>query len=229
MSKISIPKISFGTFLLGLAALANLARWVGMFTIEDNAPVWVTSLIPILGAFSGLVSGLVIAGGLAFIAHRLGALQPFTEKGKPIMRFWGSLVSGISILVMSAFLLPPYVRMMTPERLRAEISNLDVWSVMSVLVGDVIIIAIAMADGKAAGFTKAAAPAKPSPKGARSSAAKSVASAKGATHYPRKCAHCATQIASPNAVGAHMKKHHPELCKPNKATAEELFKVPVKK
>lgn len=36
--------------------------------------------------------------------------------------------------------------------------------------------------------------------------------------YPRTCEHCATDsphalIKSPNAVGGHMKKHHPELCK----------------
>ncbi len=36
--------------------------------------------------------------------------------------------------------------------------------------------------------------------------------------YPRMCAHCASDspfavLKSPNAVGAHMKKHHPELCK----------------
>lgn len=43
-----------------------------------------------------------------------------------------------------------------------------------------------------------------------------------ATHYPRKCEHCDAQIKAPQSVGAHMKKHHPELCKP-KVLAENFF------
>lgn len=43
-----------------------------------------------------------------------------------------------------------------------------------------------------------------------------------ATRYPRKCEHCDAQIKAPQSVGAHMKKHHPELCKP-KVLAENLF------
>jgi hypothetical protein len=47
--------------------------------------------------------------------------------------------------------------------------------------------------------------------------------------YPRTCEHCASDspfavIKSPNAVGGHMKKHHPELCKQNnKSLAASLF------
>lgn len=50
--------------------------------------------------------------------------------------------------------------------------------------------------------------------------------------YPRRCEHCATdspfgELKSANAVGGHMKKHHPELCKP-KVLAEQLFNAEVK-
>lgn len=48
--------------------------------------------------------------------------------------------------------------------------------------------------------------------------------------YPRRCEHCASdspfgEIKSPNAVGGHMKKHHPELCekKVKVSLAENLF------
>jgi len=149
-------KLNFGTLLLGLAALVNLARWVGIYTFTEHAPLWVFEIIPVLDAISGLFTGLVIAGGLAFIAHRLGSLQPFTPKGKPVMRFWMTAISGLAILVMSAFLLPPYVRMTMPDELRVEIKNLEVWSTMAVLVGDLIVVAIAGADSKAAGFTRSA-------------------------------------------------------------------------
>lgn len=50
--------------------------------------------------------------------------------------------------------------------------------------------------------------------------------------YPRRCEHCATDspfglLKSANAVGGHMKKHHPDLCKP-KVLAEQLFNAEVK-
>lgn len=50
--------------------------------------------------------------------------------------------------------------------------------------------------------------------------------------YPRRCEHCASDspnglLRSANAVGGHMKKHHPELCKP-KVLAEQLFRAEVK-
>lgn len=160
LPKMKLP--NFGTVLLGGAALVNLARWVGIYTFTNNAPAWVALVIPWLDAVSGLFTGLVIAGGLAFISHRLGALQPFTPKGKPVMRFWMTAVGGLAILVMSAFLLPPYVRMTMPEALRVEIADLKVWSVMAVLVGDLIVVAIAGADSKAAGFTRSADEQKPS-------------------------------------------------------------------
>lgn len=155
MKKTNI-KLNFGTVLLGLAALVNLARWVGIYTFTEHAPAWVGEVIPVLDAISGLFTGLVIAGGLAFISHRLGALQPFTPKGKPVMRFWMTALSGLAILIMSAFLLPPYVRMTMPDELRVEIHDLEVWSVMAVLVGDLIVVAIAGADSKSAGFTRSA-------------------------------------------------------------------------
>lgn len=47
-----------------------------------------------------------------------------------------------------------------------------------------------------------------------------------ASKYPRKCDYCNEQINSSNAVGGHMKKHHPELCKKTEkkpALAEALF------
>lgn len=186
MKKIKLP--NFGTVLLGGAALVNLARWVGIYTFTKNAPAWVALVIPWLDAVSGLFTGLVIAGGLAFISHRLGALQPFTPKGKPVMRFWMTAVGGLAILIMSAFLLPPYVRMTMPEALRVEIADLKVWSVMAVLVGDLIVVAIAGADSKAAGFTRSADEQKPTEllSGASKPAAKG--SAKGSGRSKKQAA-----------------------------------------
>ena len=87
------------------------------------------------------------------------------------------------------------------------------------------------------------APARTSARTATDSAKKSDAPAtdspKSATEsvglrrtYPRRCEHCATDspnglLKSANAVGGHMKKHHPELCK-TKVLAEQLFNAEVK-
>ena len=225
-----IKNLTFGTILLSLAALVNLARWTGLFTFSDHAPVWVREVIPVLDTISGLFTGLAIAGSLAFVSHRLGMLQPFTPKGKPIMRFWGALVSELLILVLSAFLLPPYIRMTTPAELRAEIGDLRTWSVMAVLVGDLIIVAIALADGKSAGFTRSKPQRPQTTRSAKPSKRTPTKNKIGATDsnavrrtYPRKCEHCTEMIRTPNAVGGHMKKHHPELCKPKQSLAEVLF------
>ncbi len=198
--------LKFGTILLALAALVNLARWVGVFTVNENASAWVQTVIPPLGAISGIFSGLVIAGGLAFVAHRLGGLQPFTAKGRPVMRFWGAVMSASGILIMSAWILPPYVRMTMPDELRAEIGNLTAWSVMTVLVGDLIIVAIALADAKAAGFTRS----NDEPPQSKSQKQKSGRSAKRSESQATvPCLYagtgCERMFGSQNAANAHAK------------------------
>jgi hypothetical protein len=204
-----IKNLNFGTILLGLAALVNLARWVGIYTFSANAPAWVREIIPILDAISGLFTGLTIAGGLAFVAHRLGGLQPFTPKGRPVMRFWGAAVSGITILVLSAFLLPPYVRMTMPNELRAEIPNLKIWSVMAVLVGDLIIVAIALADSKSAGFTRSAderPKSKSLSEGSGIARGRSAKRSKLQANIPCRYAGAGcTRSGSQNAMNAHAK------------------------
>jgi len=202
--KIKLP--NFGTVLLGGAALVNLARWVGIYTFTKNAPAWVAIVIPWLDAISGLFTGLVIAGGLAFISHRLGALQPFTPKGKPVMRFWMTAVGGLAILVMSAFLLPPYVRMTMPEALRVEIADLKVWSVMAVLVGDLIVVAIAGADSKAAGFTRSADDQKPSESLSGTSKPAEKGSAKGSGGSKKKAVGAAVYVCPHAGAGCEVTK-----------------------
>ena len=191
--------LKFGTIMLVLAALVNLARWTGLFIFSEHAPTWVREVIPVLDAISGLFTGLAIAGGLALVVHRLGSLQPFTPKGRPVMRFWIAALSTAAILLLSAFLLPPYIRMSTPAELRAEIKNLDTWSVMSVLVGDLIIIAIASVDSTSAGFTRSKPQPAPKSRSAKGSDRSAKPSKKPATVHCRYegagCKRTGTQAA----------------------------------
>lgn len=210
-----MKKIKFGTILLVLAALVNLARWTGLFTFSDHAPVWVRDVIPVLDTISGLFTGLAIAGGLAFVAHRLGGLQPFTPKGRPVTRFWGAVVSEVLILILSAFLLPPYIRMTTPSQLRAEIPNLNTWSVMAVLVGDFVIVAIALADGKAAGFTRSKPERPQKSRSAKGSKKEKIVECKYAG------AGC-KRTGSQNAMNAHARscEFKPTISMPKEVTSE---------
>jgi len=221
-------KFHFGTVLLVLAGLVNLARWTGLFTFSEHAPAWIQDVIPVLDVISGLFTGLAIAGGLAFVSHRLGALQPFTPTGKLVMRFWGTAISGLAILIMSAFLLPPYIRMTTPAELRAEIHDLDTWSVMSVLVGDLIIVAVALADAKSAGFTRSA----PEPKKKTRSAKTSGRSAKGKRTKgslsqfvcPHAGAGCDVTKPTQEAINAHAGrcKFKPTIAMPKEEKKQEV-------
>lgn len=214
--KIKLPP--FGTFLIILAALSNAGRWVGMYLVSDNAPTWVWSVTPFLNILSALSTAMVIAGGLSFVAHRLGNLQPTLERkvrGKeetytiPNVRFWTAALAGAGILAMSAFLLPPYIRMMLPDELSAEIGSVKAsWSVMSVLVGDLVIVAIAMVDGKAAGFTREQPQSDGTSGASKPQKSAGGRSAKGKIRSAKfECAHagagCERVFASQNAANAH--------------------------
>lgn len=227
--------LNFGLILLVLAALVNLPRWTGLFVYSDHAPSWIRTVIPVLDALGGLFAGLAIAGGLAFVSHKIGGLQPFTPKGRPVMRFWGAVVSEIVILVFSAFILPPYIRMTTPADLRVEIPSIGTWSVMSVLVGDLIIVAVALADGKAAGFARS----KPerttrsrSAKGSGRSAKQANGSAKGKqtkeslSKFPCPHAGAGCKVTKPtqNGINAHAGrcKYKPTTSMPTEADLRDL-------
>ncbi len=218
-----MKKIQFSTILLVLAALVNLARWTGLFIFSDHAPAWATAVIPVLDALSGLFTGFAIAGGLAFVSHRLGSLQPFTPKGRPVMRFWGTALSELAILIMSAFLLPPYIRMTTPAQLRAEISNLNVWSVMAVLVGDLIIVAIALADAKSAGFTRSKAERHPATRSAKGSGRSAKRSKKAAIVHCRYEGAGCKRTGTQAAMNAHAGKcpYKPTISMPAEIKAEK--------
>jgi len=215
MKKIKLPP--FGTVLIVTAGLSNVGRWVGMYLISDNAPTWVWSVTPFLNAFSAIATALTLVGGLSFVAHRLGNLQPTLERkvrGKEEtrtivnFRFWMAAAAGVGILALSAFLLPPYIRLMLPDELKAEIASVGMWSVMSVLVGDLVIVAIAVTDGKAAGFTRTPSQSDGTSEANKPQKSASGRSAKGKSRSANfECAHagagCGRTFASQNAANAH--------------------------
>lgn len=207
-----MKKIPFGTKLLVLAVLPNLARWVGAFLLTENPPAWVINVMPYLGIMAGFSMGLVMAGGLAFVFHGISRLQPLhiqnTKNGKsirPNMRFWLPGSVGIVILILSVFLLSPYVVTVMDDDFKSNLANPQLWAGMTVLVADLIIVAISALGDKATAFTHSS---KPQAEGSKPQAGKSKSQAEKNKTKRGPCRYCKTvEIAqSTNGYNAHRAK-----------------------
>lgn len=186
----------------------------------------------------GLIAGLVVNITIAVASASLGGV-----KGK--MRTRQALAAFAAMLVLSPVLVAPAIFYSLPETflgggwLRAS------WSIGWALAADLAIVLAGAVSGKglitlseqgAKSATESVAGASESAKSAIGVRRSATESAKSVTEsvagalqsdgvrrtYPRTCEHCEEVIRTPQAVGAHMKKHHPELCKP-RALAVELF------
>ena len=188
----------------------------------------------------GLIAGVVVNVSLAVAASRYGSITGAKRTKQAQAAFW-------AMLIISPSLVAPVIYYSLPVTFLA-FAHADVWwlNILSSLPrivwslawpagADLAIVLAGAVSGKGLialsepSATQSVAGATESAKSASGVRRSAKASAKSATEsvgvqrsYPRTCEHCATVIASPNAVGAHMKKHHPELCKP-KSLAVNLF------
>ena len=172
----------------------------------------------------GLIAGIVVNISIAIAASRFGTL------GAKRTRQASYALMGM--LFLSPLLVSPVIFYHLPETFLGIWPLRAAWAVGWPLVADLAIVLSGAVSGKGlialsdAGATKS----KPAAKGAAKTASNKSQSAKTATEssalkrtYPRKCEHCTEMLRTANSVGAHMKKHHPELCKPKKSLAEALF------
>lgn len=169
-------------------------------------------------SIGGLIAGIVVNITLAIAASRFGAL-----KGEKRTR--QALVAFVGMLFLSPVLVSPVIFYKLPETFLSIWWLRAIWAIAWPLVADLAIVLAGAVSGKGL-----IALSEPTPSQSDESATKSTKKARTAKKsepakriYPRKCDHCTEMIQSPNAVGAHMKKHHPELCKPKKTLAEALF------
>ena len=171
----------------------------------------------------GLVAGVVVNVSLAIAASRYGSL-------KGDKRTKQAQVAFVTMMVFSPVLVSPVVFYSLPETF-LSIPLRWAWAIAWPMVADFAIVLAGAVSGK--GLIALSEPtAMQSPKSANAGASQS---AKGATDsdavrriYPRKCEHCKMEIRTPQSVGAHMKKYHPDLCKP-KALAVGMFEQAVSK
>ena len=187
-------------------------------------------------SIGGLIAGIVVNVSLAVAASRYGSLKGDKRTKQAQIAF-------VTMMVFSPVLVSPVVFYSLPETF-LNVWLRWAWAIAWPMVADLAIVLAGAVSGKGlialseptatqsvAGATQSATQSATSASGVRRSAK---ASAKSATesvgvqrNYPRTCEHCATVIASPNAVGAHMKRHHAELCKPSKSLAVGMFEKAV--
>jgi hypothetical protein len=238
-------KFDLGLVLLITGALANITIWIGAFVATEAAgPIgnWVREiLLPVLGGVSGLSMGITVTVGLVYVLARLGKLKPSLDRkvkgtkkkyrSVPNLPFYTAWVAVILLLIISPALLAPYVFMViSGSKSIYEVlgdSWARAWSVGRIIAADLAMSAVALVYGVQ--LPALAGPAR-TPRSAKTATESDVVVTQTAKKsdavqpiYPRKCDHCAEMIRNSNAVGGHMKKHHPELCKPKKSLAEALF------
>lgn len=179
-------------------------------------------------SIGGLIAGLVVNITIAVAASRYGSLKG----NKRTRQAWAAFVG---MLFLSPLLVSPVIFYSLPETFLGVWWLRALWAIAWPLVADLAIVLAGAVSGKdliALSDVSAMHSAKSATQSAKSAIAvrrTKLQSAKSATEsvalqrtYPRKCEHCEEIIRTPQSVGAHMKKHHPELCKP-KPLAVELF------
>ncbi len=184
-------------------------------------------------SLGGLVAGVVVNVSLAIAASRYGSLKGDKRTRQATAAF-------LVMMVCSPVLVSPVVFYSLPATFLTVPLRWG-WSIAWPMVADLAIVLAGAVSGKGL-----IALSEESPKSANAGATDSAKvqsqvrrsakrSAKSATDsdglrrtYPRKCEHCTDIIRTPQAAGGHMKKHHPELCKP-KPMAVGLFEQAVSK
>ena len=183
-------------------------------------------------SIGGLIAGIVVNISIAIAASRFGTLKGNKRTRQAVIAF-------IGMLLLSPILISPVIFYKLPEKFLGMWWLRAGWAGAWPLAADLAIVLagavsgkrlIALSEDSAKSATQSDAGAShsaTSPKKVRRTLTDSAKSATDSVAlrrtYPRKCEHCDAQIKSPNGVGGHMKKHHPELCKPKTSLADALF------
>jgi hypothetical protein len=168
-------------------------------------------------SIGGLVAGLIVNVSLAIAASRYSSI-----KGEK--RTHQARIAFLAMMAISPVLVSPVVFYSLPETFLGVWWLRALWAIAWPLVADLAIVLAGAVSGR--GLVALSEQSARSARKVQSSATRSAKSASDSVAlrrtYPRKCEHCTEIIRTSHAVGAHMKKHHPELCKP-KPLAVELF------
>ena len=223
-----------GQAIIVVIAIVQGVGFGQAFVMLDARFMAVYKSFSALFVLAGLALGLAIEAGIAYAA----AMYPGMHGKKEIQLTQGALVS---LLAIAPLVLTPVRLYSMDAGLKASMWPGVAFgvvflfsmapSIVTIMVAVVNRDAFLVKEPKSAvaqseGAAGAVAVSTVGAKGAKSASAGSARSAKsaagavavgaksepGAVGWPRKCQHCEGTIGSPNAKGAHMKKHHPELC-----------------
>jgi hypothetical protein len=221
--------VGFG--IIGVIAIVQGVGFGQAFVMLDARFIAEYAAFSGLLVVAGLALGLAIETGIAYAA----AMYPGMRGKKEIQLTQTALVS---LLAIAPLVLTPVRLYSMDAGLKASmwpwVAGGVVFlfsvapSIVTIMVAVVnreafLVKEVQSASGKSESGTSAVADAQNSATGASGKGAKRSKSAAGAvavveksaqsaSGWPRKCDHCDGMIGSPNAKGAHMKKHHPELC-----------------
>ena len=166
-------------------------------------------------SIGGLIAGIVVNLTIAIAASRFGALKGDKRTRQAVTAF-------IGMLILSPVLVSPVIFYSLPEAFLSVWWLRALWAIGWPLAADLAIVLAGAVSGKGliALSDEGATQSKPGSTNTQSTARTPKKKDALRRTYPRKCDHCKEMLQSPNAIGAHMKKHHPELCKPKKSLAE---------
>lgn len=204
----AVSKIMPREPLLYLAAAFQALQFGLAGSVYFGAAGWV------IGGLGGVVVNFSIAKTASRISDIARTRRPLA---------WAGFV-GLMFLSPLAVAPAGFMQMSVITVLWIRIMAAIVWAV----IPDAAILLTGAVSGKSLVRDEAHAPSAQT-RTSKRSASKSVQgaadSAKSATHYPRRCAHCAADVPdsialmkNPNAVGGHMKKNHPEKCRQKTVT-----------
>lgn len=189
-------KIKLIYILISAAAIAQGVLWVNVFSLLHDG---------LLVYFGGVPAGVGIVGLVAYSANALPRVQSkrARQAGWIIMPLL--IITEVIVLGFANY----------PKITHTPISNFGANVVSG---GASLTITLALILGALVDRSLIPMPQKSSgaQRTVRRSAKKSeevqAKSSALLSKYPRTCEYCDEQLKSPQAVGGHMKKHHPEHC-----------------
>ena len=228
-------KPSLGTILLYGAATFQATQYARAGALLDGGLTTFKagSMEIALGTLGGLVAGAVVNFSLAYAATQLPAIEAKAEqhgdKGKSARSAKYARIGFYVLLAMSPILVAPANFLSMSKALMGGYVALQAaWALMWSSAMDIAIAMVGFIDknlislGATQSSDKSVAVRRSPTHSATDSAKSATHSARSATQsdalWPRKCDFCDVQITSPNAKGAHMKKHHPEKCRQKTVT-----------
>jgi len=110
--------MDLGKVLLWSAVLVEAPRWAGAMLAADvsTVPDWLSLALNVMNTISGVFMGVVIVVATAYLLDALRQTKPTVSVrrknetiDRPNFRFWGLMVFVIGLLVLTPFVLGPYI------------------------------------------------------------------------------------------------------------------------